>query len=341
MLAGLVVLVIAGIFLWRYLQSYESTDDAEVGGHIDQIGSRIPGTVVGVYVENSQVVTKGQVLVDLDSRDYQVSLEQSKANLLQAQANIESQSPNVPITTTTQATQVATADQGVVGAEAAVASAERTYESSLADLRQAEADAANANVDERRYGELVDKQEVSRQMYDRQLTAARAQDALVASRLAAGQANLKLVDQRRAELSQTRQRAEEARANQPRQIAIQHAGAVNRQAGAQVALAQVHQAALNLSYAKILAPVDGIIGDKTVEVGMQVAAGQEMFAITQTQDIWVTANFKETQIRRMRAGQSVTIHVDSLGEDFAGYIENMAGATGAEYSRRKMPPATT
>jgi membrane fusion protein (multidrug efflux system) len=230
MLAGLVVLVIAGIFLWRYLQSYESTDDAEVGGHIDQIGSRIPGTVVGVYVENSQVVTKGQVLVDLDSRDYQVSLEQSKANLLQAQANIESQSPNVPITTTTQATQVATADQGVVGAEAAVASAERTYESSLADLRQAEADAANANVDERRYRELVDKEEVSRQMYDRQLTAARSQEALVASRLASAQANLKLVDQRRAELNQTRQRAEEARANQPRQIAIQSAGAVNRQA---------------------------------------------------------------------------------------------------------------
>ena len=110
-LAGLVVLVIAGIFLWwRYLQSYESTDDAEIGGHIDQIGSRIPGTVVGVYVENSQAVKKGQVLVDLDPRDYQVSVEQSKANLRQAQANIESQSPNVPITTTTQATQVATAD---------------------------------------------------------------------------------------------------------------------------------------------------------------------------------------------------------------------------------------
>jgi membrane fusion protein (multidrug efflux system) len=333
------LLVIAGVFLWKYLQSYESTDDAEVDGHIDQIGSRIPGTVVGVYVENSQFVKKGEVLVDLDPRDYKVSLEQSKANLLQAQANIEVQSPSVPITTTTQATQVATAEQSVVGAEAAVASAERTYESSLAELRQAEADAANANVDERRYRELVDKQEVSRQLYDRQLTAARSQDDLVASRRAAAQANLKVVDQREAELSQASQRAEESRANQPRQIAVQRATAVNRQAGAQAALAQVHQAALNLSYTKILAPVDGIIGDKTVEVGMQVAAGQEMFAITQIGniwDIWVTANFKETQIRRMRPGQSVTISVDTLGQDFDGYIEGLPGATGAEYSL--LPP---
>jgi membrane fusion protein, multidrug efflux system len=336
MVVGFVVLLVAGYFLWRYLESYESTDNAEVDGHINQIASRVGGTVVGVYVENTQTVKAGQVVVELDPRDYQVALAQGKANLAQAQANVEIQSPNVPITATTQATQVATTEQSVESAAAGVASAERMYESSRADLRQAEADAANAAVEERRYHELVVKQEVSREQYDQRATAAKAQEALVASRRSAAEAQLKLVDQRRTEWNQARQRAEEARANQPRQVAIQRASVVNRQASAQAAKAQLDQATLNLSYTKILAPVDGIIGDKSVEVGMQVAVGQEMFAITQIDDIWVTANFKETQIRRMHAGQSVTIQVDTLGQDFDGYIENLAGATGAKYSL--LPP---
>ncbi|MGA3186570.1 MAG: HlyD family secretion protein [Bryobacteraceae bacterium] len=336
MIAGFVILLVAGFFLWRYLESFESTDDAEVDGHIDQISSRINGTVVGVYVENSQNVKKGEVLVDLDPRDYQVALAQSKANLSQAQANVEVQNPNVPITTTSQATQVSTTDQSVVSAEAGVVSAQRTYEAAEADLRQAEADAANAATEERRYRELVDKEEVSREVYDQRATAARAQQAAVSSRRAAADASLKVVDQRKAELNQAHERAEEARANQPRQVAIQRANVANRQAGAQAARAQMDQALLNLSYAKVLAPVDGIIGDKTVEVGTQVSIGQELFAITQIDDIWVTANFKETQVRRMKPQQAVTIYVDTLTQDFDGYIENMPGATGAKYSL--LPP---
>ncbi len=332
MIIGLVILVIAGILLWKYLESYESTDDAEVDGHINQIGSRVSGTVVGVYIEDSQIVRKGQVLVDLDPNDYQVSLAQSKANLAQAQATVETQNPNVPITATSQATQVASAEQSVVSAEAAVVSAQRMYESSEADLRQAEADAANAAVEELRYRELADKQEVSREAYDQRATAARAQQALVSSRRAAAEASLKVVDQRRADLNQARQRAEEARQNQPRQVAIQKASVESRQAAAQAAKAQLQQAMLNLSYTKIIAPVDGIVGDKTVEVGMQIAPGQELFAITQLDDIWVTANFKETQVRKMRAHQAVTIHVDTLAQDFDGYLENLPGATGAKYS---------
>jgi len=281
-------------------------------------------------------VVKGQVLVDLDPRDYQVSLAQSNANLAQAQTNIEIQSPNVPITTTTQATQVASAEESVISANAAVVSAERTYESTVADVRQAEADAANAATEERRYRELVDKEEVSREAYDQRATAARAQQALVSSRRAVAEANLKVVDQRKAEANQARQREEEAKANQPRQVAIQKASVDNRRAGVEGARAQRQQALLNLSYAKVLAPVNGIIGDKTVEVGMQVAAGQELFAITQIDDIWVTANFKETQVRKMKPQQGVTIHVDTLAQDFEGYIENMPGATGAKYSL--LPP---
>jgi membrane fusion protein (multidrug efflux system) len=335
-LVGLILLVIAGIFLWRYLNSFESTDDAQVDGHINQISSRISGTVVGVYMDDAQSVVKGQVLVDLDPHDYQTALAQSNANLVQAQANVEIQSPNVPITATSQATQVATAEQSVVSAEAMVVSAEKTYESSLADVRQAEADAANASTEERRYRELVDKQEVSREVYDQRATAARAQQALVSSRRAASDANLKVVDQKKAELNQARQRSEEARANEPRQLAIQRATVVNRQASAEAARAQREQAILNLSYSKVLAPVNGIIGDKTVEVGMQVTAGQELFAITQIDDLWITANFKETQVRRMKPHQAVTIRVDTLVQDFDGYVENLPGATGSKYSL--LPP---
>ena len=231
-LIGLVVLVITGVLLWQYLESFESTDDAEVDGHINPIASRVAGTVVAVHVENSQNVKQGQVLVELDPRDYQVALAQSQANLAQAVAGVETQAPNVPITSTSQATQIVNADQSVVSAEAGVASAERMHESSLAELRQAEADAANAATEERRYRELVDKQEVSREMYDQRATAARAQQALVAARRAAAEANLKVVDQRRAEVNQARQRAEEARANEPRQVAIQKAGVANRRATA-------------------------------------------------------------------------------------------------------------
>lgn len=332
MIAGFVILLIAGILLWRYLESYESTDDAEVDGHVNQISSRISGTVVAVYIEDSQSVKKGQVLVDLDPSDYQVSLAQAKANLAQAQANIEVQNPNVPITTTSQATQVGSAEQAVISAEAAVVSAEHTYESSLAELRQAEADAANAAAEEKRYRELVEKQEVSRELYDQRATAARAQQALVSSRNSSAEASRKVVDQRRAELNQARQREEEARTNQPRQVAIQRATVATRQASAQAASAQVQQAVLNLSYAKLISPVDGIIGDKSVEVGMQIAAGQQLFAITQLDDIWVTANYKETQVRKMRPHQAVTIHVDTLAQDFDGYLEGLPGATGAKYS---------
>ena len=158
----------------------------------------------------------------------------------------------------------------------------------------------------------------------------------MSSRRAASDANLKVVDQKKAELNQARQRSEEARANEPRQLAIQRATVVNRQASAEAARAQREQAILNLSYSKVLAPVNGIIGDKTVEVGMQVTAGQELFAITQIDDLWITANFKETQVRRMKPHQAVTIRVDTLVQDFDGYVENLPGATGSKYSL--LPP---
>lgn len=333
---GVVVILVAGYFVFRYLESYESTDDAQVNGHTDPISARINGFVVAAYVENTYRVKKGQVLVDLDPRDYEVALSQARANLSQAEAAYRAESPNVPITQTTQSTQVATAELTVDSAAATLAAAQQTYQSSLSDLQQAEANAANAAAEEERYRSLVGKQEVSREVYDQKATDAKAQIALVASRRSSADANQKSVMQAQASLAQAQKRLEEAQHNMPRQLAVQSATLKSREANVLTAKAQVNQALLNLEYCKILAPADGIIGDKSVQAGTQVSPGQEMLAVTELNDVWVTANFKETEIRNMRPGQSVTIHVDALSQNFDGYVEALPGATGATYSL--LPP---
>ncbi len=323
-------------FLWEYLQSYESTDDAQVDGHVNAISSRISGTVTAVYVENNQSVDSGQLAVELDPRDYQVALAQQKANLAQAMANVGAQRPNIPITQLTQATGVSTADLDVTSAQAGYLAEQQMVASALADLTQAEANAANAKAEELRYRMLVDKQEVSREQYDQRLANTRAQDAIVAARRASADAARRTVEQRTAALNQAASRAAEARENSVRQVDVQRATGAAREAAAMISKAQVDQALLNLTYCKIYAPVSGIIGNKTVEIGAQVSIGQELFDVTPINDVWVTANYKETQLRKMRAGQNVTIHVDTLGRDFEGYIEDMPGATGARYSL--LPP---
>jgi len=332
----LVAVLVSGWFLWGYLQSYESTDDAQVDGHVNAISSRISGTVTAVYVENNQSVERGKLAVELDPRDYQVALSQQRANLAQAMANVGAQSPNIPITQLAQATGVSTADLEVTIAKAGYFAEQQLVASALAELTQAEANAANAKAEEIRYRALVDKEEVSREQYDQRLANTRAQNAIVAARRASADAAAKTVEQRTATLEQEIRRAAEARQNSVRQVDVQRATGAAREAAAQISKAQVDQAKLNLAYCKIFAPVSGIIGNKTVEIGAQVSVGQELFDVTPVDDVWVTANYKETQLRKMHAGQAVTIRVDTLGRDFDGYIEDMPGATGARYSL--LPP---
>jgi membrane fusion protein (multidrug efflux system) len=333
---GLVILIIAVVILWRYIESYENTDDAFIDGHTDPISARISGFVVAVPVENTYHVKKGQVLVELDTRDYQVALEQANANLVQSEASLRAQTPNVPITQTSQATAVITSDLGVASASATLAASQQRYQSALSDLAQAQASKANADREEKRYKLLVAKQEVSRELYDQRATEARTQEAMTASRKAIADAAEKEVRQSETSLDQAQQRAEEARRNSPRQVSVQRETLAMRIASVQAAKAQADQAALNLQYTKIVAPEDGIVGDKTVELSSQVAPAQELMAITQTNDIWVTANFKETQIKQMQPGQSVTIKVDALSQKFDGYVEALPGASGAVYSL--LPP---
>jgi membrane fusion protein (multidrug efflux system) len=333
---GFILLVIAAVLLWRYIESYENTDDAFVDGHTDPISPRISGIVTAVYVENTYHVKRGQVLVELDPRDYEIALERSSADLAQAQAGVGAQTPNVPITQTSQSAEAISAEQGVASAQANLAAAQQRYKSALSDLNEAQVNEENAAREEQRYRLLVAKEEVSRELYDQRATEQKADRAMVAARQQTADASEKDVHAAEAALHQAEQRAAEATHNVPRQIAVQRQTLQMRKANAQAAQAQVDQAQLNLQYTRIYAPEDGVVGDKTVELGSQITAGQELLAITQINDIWVTANFKETQIRRMRPGQPVTIHVDALKQNFDGYVEALSGASGAVYSL--LPP---
>ncbi len=333
---GIVLLLIVGLLFYRYLTSYETTDDAFVDGHTDPISPRISGFVTAVYVENTYHVKKGQLLAVIDPRDNQIAKENSAAQVSQARAAVAAQEPNISITSTTQSSQVSEAQLNVASAQANVAAAEGRYQSSLADLHQAEANEMNAAREEERYRLLVAKEEVSREQYDQQATNERAQAAVVSSRREIADANAKQILQAQTQVGTAQQQLKEARENLPRQVAVQRANLLQRQAQAQAAQAQADQSELNLEYTRIYAPEDGIIGDKQVQLADQVTAGQELFALTQTNDIWVTANFKETEIAHMYPGQSVTIYVDALKKDFEGWVEALPGGTGAIYSL--LPP---
>src|ERR1700722_1664873 len=333
------VLVAAGVGakqLWGYFDSYESTDDAQIEGHLNGISSRISGTVTAVHFENNQKIAAGDVLVELDPRDYRVSLEQAKASMGLAASQLTAERPNVPIIQTSNESVVATSEANISEADAAVSQAEREYDSTIADLRQAEANNTRAQADEIRYRGLVEKEEISRTLYDQKLADAKADEAAVASKQANSEAARRVIAQREASLLAARTQLSEAVQNNPRQLLLREATVQMRQANIGVFKSQVDQAELNLSYTTIVAPVGGIAGKKSVEVGEQVRPGQQLLAISQTDEVWVTANFKETQLKRMHPGQTVSVSIDALDRKFDGLIESMPGATGAVYS--VLPP---
>jgi len=332
----LIVLLVAGYFLLRYFQSYESTDDAFIDGNLDPIGARISATVNAVYVQNDQFVKAGEVLVQLDPRDYQVAVEQARAAYNQAIAQIHAENPNVPITVTTSQTMVSTSQSEVISAQAGVDAAQQDYDARRADLDQAQAQNANAQANLERYRELVAKDEVSRQRYDAALATAKSNSAEVDAARDAMAAAQQTLDQRGAQLAQAQTRLAEAQTNAPRQIAVLRADLTTRIASAQAAKAALDRAELNLSYTKILAPVDGVVTSKTAEVGEHVEPGQNLLSISEVANVWVTANFKETQLRRMRPGQAVSIHVDAFDKDYQGYVSDMPGASGEATSL--LPP---
>ena len=334
LLVILLVLLIAGFFLWRYFGSYESTDDSQVDVHLSPVSARISGYVIAVNVGDNQYVEKGYVLVEIDPRDYQVAVDKARADLASAEAIARSLNITVPITSVNTLSQLSFSGSGVEDAVAGLAAAEKQLAAAQDQVQEAEANDVNAQDDRRRYKQLVDKQDVSEQIYDRALAAAKASTATVAAthanEAAAGQA-----------VQQARSRVAEAEANlraaqtRPQQIATTQARALSAVADVQQKQADLAQAELNLGYTKILAPVSGEV-TKTVVVGLNVQPGQQMLTVVPLQDVWITANFKETQMKYMRPGQSARIHVDSNGRDYKGHVNSIAGATGPLFS--VLPP---
>ena len=332
----LVAAAIGGHRFWLYLESYESTDDAQIDGDIYAVTSRIAGTIKAVYVEDNQQVKEGQLLVELDPRDFDVALEQAKAALAESRTQIAIARPSVPITSTTTETTLSTAASDIAGARAALAAAQRDYESAVANVRTAEADNVKAQADLARYKLLVAKDEISQQQYDQAEAAAKSSASTVDAKKATAEAAARTIEQQQSRLEEAQTKQVEAQQNRPQQIAIQNATVESRQATAQREQALTDQAALNLSYTKIFAPVDGVIGKKNAEPGQQVSAGQQLMADVPLNNLWVTANFKETQLKKMRPGQRATIHVDAYERDYEGYVESLAGASGARFSL--LPP---
>lgn len=331
-----VAVIVGGYLWWRYLQTYESTDDAQVDGHLNAISSRIMGTVAHVYVVENQAVKAGQILLDLDPRDYQVALQRSEADLAQAQADIRTDAPSVNIASNETQGTITSGTADVAGAEAGVSEAERQREAQSARVNQARVNKTKTEADLARYTQLVRKDEISRQEYDARVAADRAAAAEVQAQEAALAAAVKAVDQRREVVAQARSRLNQAQKNAPERIAVQRASVDAKRAGAQAANASVAQARLNLEYTKLVAPISGVVGRKSVDVGERVQPGQELLAVVPLDDVWVTANFKESQLKQIRPGLPATIHVDAFDKDYDGYVESLPAASGAKYS--VLPP---
>ena len=274
----------------------------------------------------------GDVLAEIDPADYQVALDRAQADLAQSRAQVRSSDPAVPIISMTNQSAITSTEADIANAQAAIASAERDHDADLARLVAAQADNAKAQADLTRYKTLVAKEEVSQEEYDQKLAAAKSSAAQVQAVQAQSEAAARIVDQRKAALDQVRTKLHELQSNAPQQLEIRRAAVQEAQASAQASKAAVDQALLNLKYTKIIAPISGIIGRKLVEVGMRVQPGQQLLVIVPLDDIWVTANFKENQIRRMRPGQSVRIHVDAFDKDYEGYVESLPATTGAKLS---------
>jgi len=348
-LAVLLLLLVGGYLLWKYLGSYESTDDAQVDGHIHAISARISGYVNQVPVEDEQIVKAGDPLVMIDSRDYAVALSRAEADVADAEATLTGSRTNVPITSRTTTSTLQSAESGLADNRAALDAAQRQLGSAEARLKAAEAqvDEAEANYrraadDAARYKLLTDKDEIARQTYDTAVDTMAANKATLANRVASVGDALQNVAAAQAAVDQANARIRQAEASVrsaltwPEQVAISQSQADASKARVAQQQANLSQAKLNLSYTTIFAPSPGIIGKKTVEVGQNVTPGQQMMALVELQDVWIIANFKETQLRRMHPGQRVRFSVDAYSRTYRGRITGIGGATGSRFSL--LPP---
>ena len=332
-LGALAIGAVAASIWWRHALQYESSDDAQVEGHIDLVSSRISGTVayLNPQIENNQFVTAGTLIAELDPRDYQAELERAEADLKTRVAEESSARLAVPITDARAFGQLRAAEAARAEALANVETERANLLAAEHKLKQDEATAARVERDRIRYLALVEKREISRSDYDARETEASAAAQAVASDRAAVTAAEQKVEQARNSVLEREAQIDAAR-TAPDQVADARAKSSSASGHLGQARAELRTAQLNLSYTRIYAPISGVIGRKTVELGHRVQPGQSLLAIVPLDDIWVTANFKETQLRYMRPGQAVTIRVDTFGRDYRGTIESLPGAAGPVFS---------
>jgi membrane fusion protein, multidrug efflux system len=345
---GAVLAAIAGLFI--YFHNRESTDDAQVDGHITPLASKVYGRVSQVLVDDNQAVKAGQVLVKIDARDYQAAVDQAKASLLLAESEARSAGVDVPRTRENVLSGTSSADAQLMAAQADVARAQATYEQAQtadlawaqANVEKSEANAELAKADLARYRPLMEKGEISKQQYD----AAKANADATASALKADKERLaqaqRNVDVAKAQLDAAKARVEQAKAElasaraNVKQVSMKAADAQAKIAKVEQARAALEATQLNLSYTEITAPVDGVATHKQVEPGQIVQAGQGLLVVVPLESVWVTANFKETQLKNMKPGQKAEVKVDTYGKTFSGHVDSIAGATGSVLSL--LPP---
>jgi membrane fusion protein, multidrug efflux system len=328
------VIIGGGLFVRNSL-AWESTDDAQVNGHIMPLSARINGYVLEVPLIEGQLVHAGDVLVTIDPRDYKIAVEQAQAMFADSQASAASSRFNVPITSITTQSNLDSAGTAVLNAQAGLNAAEQNFESAKAVLEQADANAERSDADLVRYGQLVAKEDISHQQYDQAVAAAKANRSGVVSASASVQAAEQAVRQAQGKLMQARADLRSAQ-TAPQQVSMTRAKADAADAQARERKAQLDQAELNLSYTVVRSPVTGIVGKKTVEVGQNVGIGQELVEVVPLDDIWITANFKETQLAHMRPGQPVEVKVDAYGRTWKAHVSNLGAGAGSVFSL--LPP---
>jgi membrane fusion protein (multidrug efflux system) len=334
LIAILVAVLVGGTFVWRYLGSYESTDDAQADVHLYPVSARISGYVVSVNVDDNQWVEKGTLLVEIDPKDYEVAVAQAQANLASAEATAQSLNITVPITSVNTSSQLRSTSSEIENTNAGVVAAQRQLTAAHAQLEQAEANDVRAQADLRRYKMLVDKREVAEQVYDQAFAVAKSSTAAVAAAGANESAAQQFVQQAQSRAVQADANHQSAETG-PQQVSSTRARVRAAVADVEQKRALLEQVELNLQYTKIVAPVSGQV-NKTVVVGLNVQPGQQLLTVVPLDEVWVTANYKEGQLRHMRIGQKAEIHVDSTGRTLKGHVDSIAGATGPLFSL--LPP---
>jgi len=333
-LASIVVLVAGGAFLWHYLSGFESTDDAQVDVHLYPVSARIPGYVQKVEAADNQWVDKGSTLVEIDPADYEVALARAQGALESAEATAKSLNIDVPVSSVDTSSRLKYTSSDIRDAEAAIQVAEKEAAAAHARVLEALAENVKDQDDVTRYRLLLVKQEVPKQIYDHAYAAAATDVAAIAAAEADEAAAQQAVTEAHSRLNQAEAHYEDAQAG-PQRVASTRARAQAALADVSQKRAAVEQAQLNLSYTKLIAPVTGEVTKKVV-VGLNVEPGEQLLTVVPLDRVWITANFKETQLKQMRVGQRATIELDSNGRTYNGHVDSIAGGTGPIFSL--LPP---